>query len=997
MSFDQQLEEALVVGGEAKISGSGRLLAVGGGDQVSIYGLGDTSWALVQNLTAASNWTFVNVLALDGATLAVGALDTIYVFVANDDDVWSLSRELNVNETVTSVALAGSRLVVGTAARAFVFVNTYQGWTLDWEIVSGAGTSCDIAANADVVACGAPCDVSECSAGRVYVTDLEEEGETTDSLPPAGVEGGQGFGVSLSISDDGELVFVGDTTTGSLDVFRDYGASWILEDIFLPDDVDDFGAAVVTIDDDFALVGAQGAAYLLESRESTAAWFLVQTLAVDDDSTSVVVALTDYFAAVGAADTVYAWRNTQATTSPTALKPSAAPTTTTLSSSPSTSGPRPSGTASYFEPTGLASWSPSLAPTARIFVSSSSSSSKNSSSSKISTAMIVIVVLVVCSFAIAVVAAVVARLRRRASPGKVETSSGKIESGSLVGTNDDDDKAPASQRDNQVEELLGTGRGLCLRLLSADDARSLPLLGGACQVAQAILYEVDRLFDKCDDVVTAGARVVSVLEMLDYLATTKRDRIASAAKKKFAEQSMAELMDKLGHFLEAVRQFGEKGWLRAKWTELGTSGPRLTLVDAEIVACLEALGGAYGICDSIKPVEHRYKLDAAMSRQLDRVVSSGVEPRDAAEILKDDERAARLLAAAANLGDPREAVSDEDDASKKVRARQPPEVIKRRRNSNLLVKYEVELDDISPQPFSRSGATQCHMASYADQPVVLKVVPTGGLTEAQHATLMRDLSRELAIMIGLLSPLVIRIFGVVVNDPEFVGLVLEYARGGSLRNYLDDAKHISAHQKCRWCYDIARGMAYLHQHAVEHRDLKSANVLLTSKLRCKVADFALARSEHLRTLTTVCTRHGAGTAPFMAPELLDENLFTAKSDVYSYAIVVWEILTRDVPWEGQNQARIALGVVYKKQRPPVPSASWERGIPPELVDLMQDCWQHHPEDRPDFKLIVARLRPTSQQQEENQSNYNLVFTKPVGTPTALSAASAASTNPLETD
>jgi serine/threonine protein kinase len=126
----------------------------------------------------------------------------------------------------------------------------------------------------------------------------------------------------------------------------------------------------------------------------------------------------------------------------------------------------------------------------------------------------------------------------------------------------------------------------------------------------------------------------------------------------------------------------------------------------------------------------------------------------------------------------------------------------------------------------------------------------------------------------------------VTTDASYLGLVVEMCAGGTLREALeadDYATAIDEAQRRRWLLDVALGMAYLYSKGVEHRDLKTLNVLLDRDRRCKVTDFGLSKSESLNTAATQATAGGdaKGTPAYMAPELLQHNIFTEKGDVYA--------------------------------------------------------------------------------------------------------------------
>ena len=186
---------------------------------------------------------------------------------------------------------------------------------------------------------------------------------------------------------------------------------------------------------------------------------------------------------------------------------------------------------------------------------------------------------------------------------------------------------------------------------------------------------------------------------------------------------------------------------------------------------------------------------------------------------------------------------------------------------------------------------------------------------------------------------------------------MEYCEGGDLRKVLDEKRPEDATDavRRRWLADIAAGMRYLYKSGVEHRDLKTKNVLLDGqRRRCKVTDFGLSKSEDLNTMATQATMGGGGakgTPAYMSPELLSENIFTEKGDVYAYAIVIWEVLTGEVPWAGLGYPQIITQVLVKGSRPPLPSD----GAADDLVALMGRCWAASPDDRPAFAEITSAL------------------------------------------
>jgi len=548
-----------------------------------------------------------------------------------------------------------------------------------------------------------------------------------------------------------------------------------------------------------------------------------------------------------------------------------------------------------------------------------------------------------------------------------------------------------------ADRSVGAGSAIARALLRLGAASCIPGLEGVCTIALTVLHEVELMSGKGDDVTTVGERVVSTLQVLRMIEENRReDRVAEESSvRRMVEAKMAELEEKLDRVLEYVRTYKEKGWLRKRWF-LFTHGSNFSSLDEEMVACCDELFRLYQLARDRRSealLERRqYALETAMRKEIDRVMrQSGIGQQAAVAELANDQGASKMVARAANVDEDElsdeirelvsQAVSDEmaevsiaveevrggvdqvrvevDDVQEGVDElvdRAKKEKVRREAREHgdkLLETYEIEIDGMDERPFAQGGMAQVHKARYDGHEVVMKMIPVGGLTATQRDRLLADFKRELAIITRLRSPLIVQFYGVVTTKPDFLGFCLEYMAGGTLRRRLDDDdKPISSKQERTWARQIARGMQYIYKNGIEHRDLKAANVLLTLDENAKVADFGLSRSDEYRTHSTAHTAKGAaGTAPWMAPELLDKYLFTEKSDVYSYGIVLYEIVTRSMPWAGLSQAQIAMKVVVRKHRPAIPD---NVQAPPDLLDLVTTCWNQEPDQRPTFNELVRK-------------------------------------------
>ena len=270
-----------------------------------------------------------------------------------------------------------------------------------------------------------------------------------------------------------------------------------------------------------------------------------------------------------------------------------------------------------------------------------------------------------------------------------------------------------------------------------------------------------------------------------------------------------------------------------------------------------------------------------------------------------------------------------------------------------LANHEVLLDRVEAEPVACGSQGMVYQGEYMGDTVALKKISLVSLTVTKRQQMISQFAEELSIMMRLRSPRTVAVLGVVTTDESFLGLVMEFMPGGSIRQRLDGAE-VGAELKCLWASDVALGMQYLYSCGVQHRDLKCHNCLLTSDARAKVSDFGLSRCDALKTATTLTTKNGdglSGTPAFMAPELLKDNVFTEKSDVYSYAMVLWELFDGGVPWAGHKPLQISFKVVFEHARPPVPPA-----MPEHLATVMRRAWANDAATRPTFADIVRHVR-----------------------------------------
>nr|XP_031842328.1 insulin-like peptide receptor [Nomia melanderi]XP_031842335.1 insulin-like peptide receptor [Nomia melanderi]XP_031842344.1 insulin-like peptide receptor [Nomia melanderi]XP_031842355.1 insulin-like peptide receptor [Nomia melanderi]XP_031842364.1 insulin-like peptide receptor [Nomia melanderi]XP_031842374.1 insulin-like peptide receptor [Nomia melanderi]XP_031842384.1 insulin-like peptide receptor [Nomia melanderi]XP_031842395.1 insulin-like peptide receptor [Nomia melanderi]XP_03184240 len=212
---------------------------------------------------------------------------------------------------------------------------------------------------------------------------------------------------------------------------------------------------------------------------------------------------------------------------------------------------------------------------------------------------------------------------------------------------------------------------------------------------------------------------------------------------------------------------------------------------------------------------------------------------------------------------------------------------------------------------------------------------------------------EASVMKNFSTYHIIKLLGVVsIENPPYV--IMELMENGDLKTYLRKIRDRldlvpDACGIIRMAAEIADGMAYLESKKYVHRDLAARNCMVSKDLVCKIGDFGMARDIYETDYYKI-GRKGLLPIRWMAPENLADGVFTSDSDVWSFGVVLYEILTlAEMPYQGFSNEEVLSHVLHKG------TLSIPRNCPENIHKIMEKCFKWRPSDRPTFMEIVGEL------------------------------------------
>ncbi len=264
--------------------------------------------------------------------------------------------------------------------------------------------------------------------------------------------------------------------------------------------------------------------------------------------------------------------------------------------------------------------------------------------------------------------------------------------------------------------------------------------------------------------------------------------------------------------------------------------------------------------------------------------------------------------------------------------------------SPFSISYTIDYSELKlGKELGKGGFGVVHQGIWRHNDVAIKQLLVNNLS----AEATEEFKTEASVMARLRSPNIIQFYGCTVS-PHYC-IVMEYMPKGSLFSVLHSNQELTWSNRIRIAVDMAKGLAFLHQEHILHRDIKSLNVLLGESLNAKLTDFGLSK---VKTETqSTSTKAAVGTLAWMAPELFKRKAtYTPEADIYSLGITLWELTSRKIPFADAGNQALVQNWIMQGEREDIPA-----DCPVKIASLIKACWEGEPEKRPTADEVASYL------------------------------------------
>ena len=233
---------------------------------------------------------------------------------------------------------------------------------------------------------------------------------------------------------------------------------------------------------------------------------------------------------------------------------------------------------------------------------------------------------------------------------------------------------------------------------------------------------------------------------------------------------------------------------------------------------------------------------------------------------------------------------------------------------------------------------------------------------AEDKTFVAKFRQEAQAAAGLEHPNIVNIYDVG-NEDGLYYIVMEYVQGITLKTYIEKKGHLNYKEVLSIAIQVGRGIEAAHNKGIIHRDIKPQNIIISNEGKVKVTDFGIAKATSSNTMSA----EAMGSVHYISPEQARNGYVSTQSDIYSLGIVMYEMTTGRVPFDGETAVAVA---IQHLQGDMVPPSQLVAGVPLAIERIIEKATQKSPERRyPKMEDLLVDLKKALMNPDEDFGNH----------------------------